>query len=167
MTEITGENGCDRLYDIPELDGLSDENKERFIIQILDYMRHKLCIYSDDRTEEAAKDIEKQVRENLKSPWTLDDNDRITASHALCFVKPQNKRKAFGKEVAGYRSKLAFFVRDFLNINGGTATTVIQKIMFPICNLYLLHWVITFKKMTELTNYFIQAFYGKKVMKKM
>lgn len=23
--EITGENGCDRLYDIPELDGLSDE----------------------------------------------------------------------------------------------------------------------------------------------
>lgn len=120
--EITGENGCDRLYDIPELDGLSDENKERFIIQILDYMRHKLCIYSDDRTEEAAKDIEKQVRENLKSPWTLDDNDRITASHALCFVKPQNKRKAFGKEVAGYRSKLAFFVRDFLNINGGTAT---------------------------------------------
>ena len=85
--EITGENGCDRLYDIPELDGLSDENKERFIIQILDYMRHKLCIYSDDRTEEAAKDIEKQVRENLKSPWTLDDNDRITASHAFMLCK--------------------------------------------------------------------------------
>ena len=31
----------------------------------------------------------------------------------------------------------------------------------------MLHRVITFKKMTELTNYFIQAFYGKKVMKKM
>ena len=43
--------------------------------------------------------------------------------------------------------------------------SVIQKIMFPICNLYLLHWVITFKKMTEPTNYFIQAFYGKKVKK--
>ena len=120
--EITGENGSERLYDIPELDGLSDENKERFIIQILDYMRHKLCIYSDDRTEEASKDIEKQVRENLKSPWTLDDNDKIATAHALCFVKPQNKRKAFGKEVAGYRSKLSFFVRDFLRINGGTAT---------------------------------------------
>lgn len=120
--EITGENGCERLYNIPELDGLSDENKERFIVQILDYMRHKLCIYSDDRTEEASKDIEKQVRENLKSPWTLDDNDKIAAAHALCFIKPQNKRKAFGKEVAGYRSKLSFFVRDFLRMNGGTAT---------------------------------------------
>lgn len=120
--EITGENGCERLYDIPELDGLSDESKERFIVQILDYMRHKLCINSDERTEEAAKDLEKQVRENLKSPWTLDDNDRITSAHALCFVKPQNRRKAYGKEIAGYRSKLAFFIRDFLSANGGTAT---------------------------------------------
>ena len=84
-------------------------------------MGQKLGIYTDDRTEEAAKDIEKQVREKLKSPWTLDDNDRMTASHALCFVKPQNKRKAFGKEGAGYRSKLAFFVRAFLNIDGGIA----------------------------------------------
>lgn len=120
--EITGENGCDRLYDIPELEGLSDENKERFIIQILDYMRHKLCIFSDDRTEETSKDIEKQVKTYLKSPWSLDENEKIMPSHALCFVKPQNKRKAFGKEIAGYRSKLAFFVRDFLKINGGTAT---------------------------------------------
>lgn len=120
--EITGENDSERLYDIPQLEGLSDESKERFIIQILDYMRHKLCIYSDDRTDEAVKDIEKQVRENLKKPWTLDDNDKVAAAHALCFVKPKNKRDAFGKEIAGYRSKLAFFVRDFLSNNGGTAT---------------------------------------------
>jgi superfamily II DNA/RNA helicase len=119
--EITGENESERLYDIPELEGLSDENKERFIVQLLDYLRHKLCIYSDERTEEASKDTEKLVRENLKSPWTIDDNDKIAAAHALCFVKPQSKRKAFGKEIAGYRSKLAFFVRDFLSANGGTA----------------------------------------------
>lgn len=120
--EITGENGSERLYDIPQLEGLSDESKERFIVQILDYMRHKLCIYSDERTEEAARDTEKQVRENLKSPWTLDDNDKIASAHALCFVKPQNKRKSYGKEVAGYRSKLAYFVRDFLNANGSAVT---------------------------------------------
>lgn len=119
--EITGENGYDRLYDIPELDGLSDENKENFIIQILDYLRHKLCIYTDDRTEAAIRDLEKQVRENLKSPWTLGESDTIVASHALCFVKPRNKRKAYNKEIAGFRSKLAFFVRDFLSAHGGTA----------------------------------------------
>lgn len=117
--EIFGENDSERLYDIPELDGLSDDDKERFIIQILDYMRHKLCIYSDDRTSEAVRDTEKLVRENLKAPWTLDDNDKISAAHALCFEKPRSRREAFGKEVAGYRSKLAVFVRDFLNNNGG------------------------------------------------
>lgn len=120
--EITGENGRKRLYDIPELDGLSDEDKELFITQILDYMRRKLCIYTDERTGGAVRDIEKQARENLKSPWTLDDNDKIAPAHALCFVKPQNKRKAYGKEVVGYRSKLAFFVRNFLAQHGGTAT---------------------------------------------
>ena len=44
--EITGENDSERLYDIPELEGLDDEQKEEFITQILDYLRHKLCIYS-------------------------------------------------------------------------------------------------------------------------
>lgn len=120
--EIYGNNGSDRLYDIPELDGLSDAAKEKFIIQILDFMRHQLCIYTPERSEASVKDIENQVREYLKSPWTLDENDKIVPANALCFVKPASKRKAFGKVVAGFRSKLAFFVRDFLSNNGATAT---------------------------------------------
>lgn len=125
--EITGENGSERLYDIPQLDGLSDESKEKFLIQILDYLRHKLCIYSDDRTESTAKDLEKQVKENLKKPWTLDENESIASSHALCFVKPMNRRQFYGKEVAGYRSKLAKFVMDFLAKNGGIAVISNQE----------------------------------------
>ena len=120
--EITGENGSERLYDVPELEGLSDEAKEKFIIQILDFFRHQLCIYSQDRTDSAVKDIENQVRDSLKSPWTLDENDKILPAKSLCFVKPSSKRKAFGKIVAGYRSKLAFFVRDFLANNGSAIT---------------------------------------------
>jgi superfamily II DNA/RNA helicase len=125
--EITGENGCERLYDIPELEGLSDDAKEKFIIQILDYMRHQLCIYTAERSESNVKDIENQVREYLKSPWTLDENDKIRSSNALCFVRPSNKRKAFGKIIAGYRSKLAVFVRDFLVKNGATITISNQE----------------------------------------
>ena len=120
--EITGENGSDRLYDIPELEGLTDEAKEKFIIQIFDFLRHNLCMYSSERTEAAVKDLETQVRDSLKSPWSLDENDKIASSSALCFVKPASKRKAFGKIIAGYRSKLSFFVRDFLAKNGATAT---------------------------------------------
>ena len=57
--EITGENDSERLYDIPELEGLSDEQKEVFIVQILDYFRHKLCMYSSERTQQVVKDTSK------------------------------------------------------------------------------------------------------------
>ncbi|MDY4743918.1 MAG: hypothetical protein SO414_01240, partial [Bacteroidaceae bacterium] len=65
--------------------------KEEFIIQILDYLRHKLCIYSSDRSESAVKDTMKAVRENLKKPWTLEENDTISTYHELFLVKPKRK----------------------------------------------------------------------------
>ena len=124
--EIYGENGSERLYDIPELEGLSDENKEKFIIQILDFFRHNLCMRSLDRTEGAVRDMETQVRDFLRAPWTLDDNDRIAPANALCLVKPIGRRNSFSKIVAGYRSKLSVFVRNFLAKNGGLATITNQ-----------------------------------------
>ncbi|MBQ7178645.1 MAG: hypothetical protein IJS08_14620, partial [Victivallales bacterium] len=116
--EITGENGCERLYDIDELDGLDDFQKEEFLIQIFDYMRHKLCVYSPARTDSAVRDLEKSVRDNLKSPWTLDDNDRIDTSHAMYLVKPE-RRYSHNAESGGYKSKLATFVKDYLQGHNG------------------------------------------------
>lgn len=116
--EIFGENGSDRYYDIPELDGLEDAEKEEFLIQIFDYLRHKLCIYSSDRKESAVKDLTKAVRDNLKSPWTLDENDRIDTSHSLYIIRP-DRRQLFNAESGGYRSKLGFFVRDYLQNHTG------------------------------------------------
>ncbi len=112
--EITGENGSERLYDIPELEGMSDDDKEVFITQILDYFRHKLCISSSDRTANAVKDIEKAARDNLKKPWTIDENDRIDSSNELFLVSP-NRRNKYNLESGGYSSKLSTFVQDFLN----------------------------------------------------
>lgn len=118
--EITGENDTERLYDIPELDGLDDAQKEEFIVQILDYFRHNLCIYSNERTESRVKDTTKSVRVNLRKPWTLDENDKIKESQELFLVKP-NRRKGFNLVSGGYRSKLATFVRDYLRENTGQA----------------------------------------------
>lgn len=116
--EITGENDSERLYDIPELENLSDEKKEIFIIQILDYFRHKLCMFSPERTQHTVKDTSKAVRDNLKSPWTLDDSDSIAASSELYLVNPR-RRNSYNLESGGYRSKLAVFVRDYLSANAG------------------------------------------------
>ena len=116
--EITGENDSERLYDIPELEGLSDEQKEVFIVQILDYFRHKLCMYSSERTQQVVKDTSKAVRDNLKKPWTLDESDSIVPSSELYIVNPR-RRRAYNLESGGYRSKLAVFVRDYLSANAG------------------------------------------------
>ena len=120
--EVTGDNDSERLYDVPELDGLDDEHKEEFIIQILDYFRHKLCIKSSERTDGAVKDTMKAVRENLKQPWSLDDSDSIDSAHALFLVKPSS-RNTYNLESGGYRSKLATFVRDYLSAYAGYAIT--------------------------------------------
>ena len=111
--EIFGVNGGERLYDIPELEGLSDEQKEEFITQILDYLRHKLCIYSTERTDQFIKDTTKKIREHLRKPWMLDDSEHIEPSHELFFIKP-TRRNMYRLESAGYNSKFAFFVRDYL-----------------------------------------------------
>lgn len=142
--EITGENGSERWYDIPELEGLDDEQKEEFIIQILDYFRHKLCMYSNDRTEVAVKDTSKAVRESLRKPWTLDENDKIEESKELFLVKP-NRRKTFNLESGGFRSKLATFVRDYLREKTGQAPETendyieYMQHLFEALNNYIRH----------------------------
>ncbi len=117
--EIFGTNGSERYYDIPELDGLTDEQKEVFLTQIFDYFRHKLCIYSRERTEPAVKDLSKAVRDSLKSPWTLDENDKIDSFRSLYIVKPNGRRKIYNTESGGFRSKLATFVKDYLQLYAG------------------------------------------------
>ena len=116
--EITGENGAERLYDIPELEGLDDEQKEEFITQILDYLRHKLCIYSSERTLQAVKDTTKAAREYLKAPWTLDESDKIEEAKEL-FISNPRRRNPYNLESGGYRSKLGIFVRDYIEKNTG------------------------------------------------
>lgn len=111
--EIYGENGAERLYDIPELAGLSDEDKETLLTQILDYFRHKLCIEADHKTENAVTDLSKKIKEQLKSPWTLDEGQVLSSSKGLYLVRP-TRRNLYNLESGGARSKLATFVKDFL-----------------------------------------------------
>lgn len=116
--EIFGENGAERLYDIEQLDGLSDEEKEEFLTQIFDYFRHRLCLRTPDRTENAVKDTMRIVRETLKSPWTLDDSERIDSAHELFLERPR-RRNQYNLESGGYRSKLATFIKDYLSYHAG------------------------------------------------
>ena len=133
--EITGENDSERLYDIPELEGLDDEQKEEFITQILDYLRHKLCIYSIERTIQAVRDTSKAVRENLKAPWTLDESDNIVDAKELFIVNP-HRRNAYNLESGGYRSKLGVFVRDYIAVHTNLSINNENEYVTYMTNLF-------------------------------
>lgn len=116
--EIYGTDGTERLYDTPRFEGLSDDDKEVFIVQILDFFRHRLCLSSKDRTDAAVRDLEKSVRSRLKSPWTLEESDKILPAHSLYLTRPQ--RSVYLGESGGYNSKLGKFVKDFLHNHGSS-----------------------------------------------
>ncbi len=108
----------ERLFDIPQLEGLDDPHKEEFLVQIMDYFRHHLCMACEDRTEQNVREIERAVRAKLKSPWTLDESDKIDVAHEMFLVRPQRRRND-NLESAGYRTKLGIFVRDYISQNAG------------------------------------------------
>ncbi len=108
----------ERLFDIPQLEGLDDAQKEEFLVQIMDYFRHRLCMACEDRTETKVKELEKAVRVKLKSPWTLDEYDKIHVANEMFLIRPQRHRNN-NLESAGFRSKLGIFVRDYIARNTG------------------------------------------------
>ncbi len=133
--EIFGENGAQRLYDIDQLNGLSDEQKEEFLTQIFDYFRHKLCIRTPDRTERAVKDLADTVRHTLKNPWSLDESDEIDSAHALFIEKP-GRRNLHNLESGGYTSKLATFIKDYLSRNAGIVFNSKEEYIDYITSLF-------------------------------
>jgi len=122
--EITGADGNERLYDIPELYGLSDIDKEEFLTQLFDYFRHRRAMYSHNRTDSAAADLSKEVHEQFKRPWTLPEGENIHSAKYIFLERRDIPRKLSHQvESGGPRSKLAVFVKDYLACHGGVAIT--------------------------------------------
>lgn len=135
--EIFGTNGEERLYDIDSLSGLSDEDKEIFLTQIFDYFRHRGCLHSNQRTESAVQDLTKQIRDNLKDPWTLEENEKIASSKYIYLDRRDlSRRYSHISESGGPRSKLATFVKDFLANHGGAEITSDEDYVSYMRNLF-------------------------------
>lgn len=117
--EITGEDGNERLYDIPQLEGLSDEDKELFLVQLFDYFRHRGAIYSRNRTFSAVTDLAKEAQNQFKQPWTVPEGGQISPSKYIFLERSDVPRKfSHLVESGGPRSKLRTFVSDFLTHHG-------------------------------------------------
>lgn len=119
--EIVGmtEDGdaCERKYDVEILEGFSDKQKEEFLVQVLDYLRHNLCIEEDDRTHAGAEELKNCISQFLDKQWTLDKNEDIQESKFLCLKK--SPRSHVEQVTCGYRSRLGYYISDTLRKNTG------------------------------------------------
>ena len=104
---------CDRLYDLPAFEGMSDTDKYEFIVQILDFFRHNLCMQEEDHVGSKPEELAKEIRDHLCEPWTLNDGEEIQHANGL-YIARENARDRNTQGVSGgYQSKLAKFVKDF------------------------------------------------------
>lgn len=103
---------CERLYDLPEFEGLDDGEKYEFIIQILDFFRHNLCMEEEDHMGSKPEELAKDIRNSLCEPWTLNDGEEIQQAHGLYLARETSKNRNTLGVSGGYQSKLAKYVKD-------------------------------------------------------
>lgn len=108
---------CERQYDDEILEGFTDEQKEEFLVQVLDYLRHNLCIAEEDRTHGGAEDLKKTISEYLDRQWTLDKDEDILESRFLMLKK--DVKRHVGQATCGFRSRLGYYITDTLKKTTG------------------------------------------------
>ena len=111
--QIFGTTEVERFYDIPELDGMTDDDKFEFLTQVLDYFRHQLAMNWKMRRGSSVESLAKDIRANLRQPWSLEESEPILPA-AFIYLRRPGRRTSKTVESAGYQSKLGKFVRDYL-----------------------------------------------------
>ncbi|HRH79604.1 MAG TPA: DEAD/DEAH box helicase [Thiobacillaceae bacterium] len=98
---------------MPLLDQLSHAERKEFIGTILDFFRLEFAIESENYlTPSRIKEYEKQFRELLKSPWTLDRNEDLREPFFIR-LDPLHKSARMSSKSMGPASALGKFIKLF------------------------------------------------------
>jgi len=102
----------------PALNELGHETRKEFLHTILDFFRLEFAIHSDNYLSPSkTKENEKQFREMLKAPWTLDRNEELRESFFIRYEPLHRSTKIFSKSM-GPASALGKFIKLFVRQQG-------------------------------------------------
>ncbi|OQA86265.1 MAG: putative ATP-dependent helicase Lhr [bacterium ADurb.Bin236] len=100
--------------DTPILNELNHEDREDFICTILDYFRLEFAIHSENfLTQSKIKEYEKEFRESLRAPWTLDRNESLREPYYIRYDTLKKSAKLFSKSM-GPASALGKFIKLYV-----------------------------------------------------
>ena len=104
--------------DMPLLNELSHSDRHDFLRTILDFYRLEYAIHSENYlTQSKVKENEKQFREMLRPPWTLDRNENLREPFFIRYDPLPKSAKLFSKSM-GPASALGKFIKLFVRQRG-------------------------------------------------
>lgn len=112
MDQIVAEDGF--WNDTPLLGSLNHADRKEFIVTILDFFRLEFAMHSENYlTQSKIKENEKQFREMLRSPWTLDRNEELREPFFIRYDPLNKTAKLFSKSM-GPASALGKFIKLYV-----------------------------------------------------
>lgn len=102
---------------VPLLGALNHDSRKEFIGTILDFFRLEYAIHSENYlTQSKIKENEKQFREMLRAPWTLDRNEELREPFFIRYDPLQKSAKLSSKSM-GPASSLGKYVKHYVKQN--------------------------------------------------
>lgn len=110
---------ADELWqDTPLLHELPHTERRDFLCTILDFFRLEYAIHSENYlTQSKIKENEKQFREMLRAPWTLDRNEELREPFFIRYEPLHRSAKLFSKSM-GPSSALGKFIKLYVRQRG-------------------------------------------------
>lgn len=100
--------------DDPIVSMLSAQERREFLTTILDFFRLEFAIHSENfLTPSRLKESEKEFRERLRAPWTLDRKEQLHEPYVLRLVPLKKGSRLFSKSL-GSASTLGKFLKQFV-----------------------------------------------------
>jgi superfamily II DNA/RNA helicase len=98
----------------PLLGDLNHSDRKEFLCTILDFFRLEYAIHSENYlTQSRIKENEKQFREKLRPPWTLDRNEELHEPYYIRY-EPLNRTSGLYSKSMGPSSSLGKYIKQYV-----------------------------------------------------
>ena len=116
LDEIAGDDAA--WQDMLLVNDLSHTERKEFLSTILDFYRLEYAIHSENYlTQSKIQENEKQFREMLRPPWTLDRNEKLREPFFIRYDPLPRSAKLYSKSM-GAASSLGKFIKLFIRRRG-------------------------------------------------
>lgn len=129
----------------PFLNSLSSNERTKIVYQILDYFRKSYGLYSEEYlTPKAIDEKGKNIKEKLKAPWKLGDNEKINYPYHLRYETLKKDRSKVYTASIGANSALGKYLRNEakkrdLELKGKNYTQFMKNLLDLLTNAGWLH----------------------------